>query len=78
MHDGVWDKSATDSYEVRGLDARESWGYGNIGTELSNVAEALGMRVVFYDKGGPSGPRQRTAAWRSLGRAARVLLSSRA
>ena len=49
MHDGVWDKSARGSHEVR---ARTLGivGYGNIGTQLSNVAEALGMRVVFYDK----------------------------
>lgn len=49
MHDGVWDKSARGSHEVRGR-ILGIVGYGNIGTQLSNVAEALGMRVVFYDK----------------------------
>ena len=48
MHDGVWDKSARGSHEVRGR-TLGIVGYGNIGTQLSNVAEALGMRVVFYD-----------------------------
>ncbi|MEO5662640.1 MAG: phosphoglycerate dehydrogenase [Nocardioides sp.] len=49
MHDGVWDKSARGSHEVRGR-TLGIVGYGNIGTQLSNVAEALGMRVIFYDK----------------------------
>lgn len=49
MHDGVWDKSAKGSHEVRGR-TLGIVGYGNIGTQLSNVAEAMGMRVVFYDK----------------------------
>ncbi|HET8961625.1 phosphoglycerate dehydrogenase, partial [Nocardioides sp.] len=49
MHDGVWDKSARGSHEVRGR-TLGIVGYGNIGTQLSNVAEAFGMRVVFYDK----------------------------
>jgi D-3-phosphoglycerate dehydrogenase len=49
MHDGVWDKSARGSHEVRGR-TLGIVGYGNIGTQLSTVAEALGMRVVFYDK----------------------------
>jgi D-3-phosphoglycerate dehydrogenase len=49
MHDGVWDKSARGSHEVRGR-TLGIVGYGNIGTQLSNVAEALGMSVVFYDK----------------------------
>jgi D-3-phosphoglycerate dehydrogenase / 2-oxoglutarate reductase len=48
MHDGVWDKSARGSHEVRGR-TLGIVGYGNIGTQLSNVAEAIGMRVVFYD-----------------------------
>ena len=49
MHDGVWDKSARGSHEVRGR-TLGIVGYGNIGTQLSTVAEALGLRVVFYDK----------------------------
>jgi D-3-phosphoglycerate dehydrogenase len=48
MHHGVWDKSAAGSHEVRGR-TLGIVGYGNIGTQLANVAEALGMRVVFYD-----------------------------
>ncbi len=48
MHEGVWDKSARGSHEVRGT-TLGIVGYGNIGTQLSNVAEALGMRVVFFD-----------------------------
>lgn len=48
MHDGVWDKSAKGSHEVRGR-TLGIVGYGNIGTQLSNLAEAMGMRVVFYD-----------------------------
>ncbi len=48
MHDGIWDKSAKGSHEVRG-NTLGIVGYGNIGTQLSNVAEAVGLRVVFYD-----------------------------
>lgn len=48
MHEGVWDKSATNSFEVRGKKLGLV-GYGNIGTQLSVVAEALGMEVYFYD-----------------------------
>jgi D-3-phosphoglycerate dehydrogenase len=48
MHDGVWDKSARGSHEIRGR-TLGIVGYGNIGTQLSNVAEAIGMSVVFYD-----------------------------
>ncbi len=48
MHSGVWDKSATGAHEVRGR-TLGIVGYGNIGAQLSVVAEALGMRVVFYD-----------------------------
>jgi D-3-phosphoglycerate dehydrogenase len=47
-HEGRWDKSANDSYEVRGK-TLGIIGYGNIGSQLSNLAEALGMRVIFYD-----------------------------
>jgi D-3-phosphoglycerate dehydrogenase len=48
MHAGIWDKSAAGAHEVRGR-TLGIVGYGNIGTQLSVVAEALGMRVVFYD-----------------------------
>ncbi len=48
MHAGVWDKSADGSHEIRGR-RLGIVGYGNIGTQLSVLAEALGMSVVFYD-----------------------------
>jgi D-3-phosphoglycerate dehydrogenase len=48
MHAGVWDKSAKGSHEVRGR-TLGIVGYGNIGSQLSVVAEALGMSVYFYD-----------------------------
>jgi D-3-phosphoglycerate dehydrogenase len=48
MHAGVWDKSAKGAHEVRGR-TLGIVGYGNIGSQLSVVAEALGMRVLFYD-----------------------------
>ena len=48
MHAGIWDKSAKGSHEVRGR-TLGIVGYGNIGTQLSNLAEAMGMYVVFYD-----------------------------
>ena len=47
-HEGRWDKSADDSHEVRGK-TLGIIGYGNIGSQLSNLAEAFGMRVVFWD-----------------------------
>ncbi|MHA8065913.1 phosphoglycerate dehydrogenase [Aquirufa sp. ROCK2-A2] len=48
MHAGVWDKSATNSYEIRGKKLGLV-GYGSIGTQISVIAEALGMEVYFYD-----------------------------
>ncbi len=48
MHAGVWDKSADGAHEVRGQ-TLGIVGYGNIGTQLSVLAENLGMRVLFYD-----------------------------
>jgi len=48
LHDGVWDKTADGSHEVRGR-TLGIIGYGNIGTQLSVLAENLGMSVVFYD-----------------------------
>ena len=47
-HEGGWDKSAKDSLEVRGK-TLGIVGYGNIGSQLSNLAEAMGMRVIYYD-----------------------------
>lgn len=48
LHDGVWDKTAEGAHEVRGR-VLGIVGYGNIGTQLSVLAENLGMSVVFYD-----------------------------
>ena len=48
MHAGVWDKSAVGSHEIRGR-RLGIVGYGNIGSQLSVLAEALGMSVLFYD-----------------------------
>jgi D-3-phosphoglycerate dehydrogenase len=47
-HGGGWDKSAVGSHELRGK-TLGIVGYGNIGSQLSDLAEAMGMRVVFYD-----------------------------
>ena len=48
MHAGVWDKSADGAHEVRGR-TLGIVGYGNIGTQLSVLAENLGMKVLFFD-----------------------------
>ena len=48
MHEGVWQKSAADAFEVRGKTLGVI-GYGNIGSQLGVLAEGLGMNVVFYD-----------------------------
>jgi D-3-phosphoglycerate dehydrogenase len=47
-HRGIWLKSASQSYEIRGKKLGII-GYGNIGAQLSVLAEALGMQVYFYD-----------------------------
>ena len=47
-HEGIWMKDATGSYELRGK-TLGIIGYGNIGSQLSVLAEVLGMRVIFYD-----------------------------
>jgi len=48
MHIGNWDKSATGAHEVRGR-TLGIVGYGHIGSQVSVLAEAMGMRVVFFD-----------------------------
>ncbi|WP_394991417.1 phosphoglycerate dehydrogenase [Emticicia sp.] len=48
MHAGKWDKSANNSFEVRGKKLGLI-GYGHIGTQLSVIGEALGMEIYFYD-----------------------------
>ncbi|MCR9221801.1 MAG: phosphoglycerate dehydrogenase [Alphaproteobacteria bacterium] len=47
-HEGRWEKSAAGSFEVRGK-VLGVVGYGNIGSQLAVLAEAMGMRVVYYD-----------------------------
>jgi D-3-phosphoglycerate dehydrogenase / 2-oxoglutarate reductase len=47
-HRGVWLKEAKGSYELRGK-TLGIVGYGNIGSQVSVMAEALGMKVVYYD-----------------------------
>lgn len=49
MHKGIWDKSAKGSFEVRGKKLGLI-GYGNIGSQLSVLAESLGMKVLYYDR----------------------------
>ena len=48
MHQGRWEKSANGSQEVRGKKLGIV-GYGNIGAQLSVLAEAIGLEVYFYD-----------------------------
>ncbi|MCH2134114.1 MAG: phosphoglycerate dehydrogenase [Phycisphaerales bacterium] len=48
MHQGRWDKSAVNSHEVRGR-TLGIVGYGHIGSQVSVLAEALGMRVIYHD-----------------------------
>jgi len=47
-HDGLWLKEAKGSYELRGK-TMGIIGYGNIGTQVSVLAEGLGMKVIYYD-----------------------------
>jgi D-3-phosphoglycerate dehydrogenase len=48
VHNGRWPKSATASFEARGK-TLGIVGYGNIGSQLSVLAESLGMNVIYYD-----------------------------
>ncbi len=48
LHAGRWDKSAERSYEVRGK-TLGIVGYGSIGSQLSTLGEAMGMRVIYFD-----------------------------
>lgn len=48
LHSNVWDKSANNSFEIRGKKLGIV-GYGNIGSQLSVLAESLGMQVYYYD-----------------------------
>jgi D-3-phosphoglycerate dehydrogenase len=48
MHEGKWEKSASSSNEIRNS-SLGLIGYGNIGSQLSVLAEALGLKVYYYD-----------------------------
>jgi D-3-phosphoglycerate dehydrogenase len=48
MHQGIWNKSSDGCHELRGK-TLGIIGYGHIGSQVSVLAEALGMKVVFYD-----------------------------
>jgi D-3-phosphoglycerate dehydrogenase len=48
VHLGHWDKSAAGAFETRGK-TLGIVGYGNIGSQISTLAESIGMRVVFFD-----------------------------
>ena len=48
MHQGIWNKSASGSFEIRGKKLGII-GYGNIGAQLSVLAEVMGMEVYYYD-----------------------------
>lgn len=47
-HEGIWNKEAKGSFELRGK-TLGIIGYGNIGSQVSIMAEAMGMKVLFYD-----------------------------
>jgi D-3-phosphoglycerate dehydrogenase len=47
-HNGIWLKEATGSFELRGK-TLGIIGYGNIGSQVSIMAEAMGMHVIYYD-----------------------------
>ncbi len=48
MHEGNWNKSAKGSFEIRGK-TLGIIGYGNIGSQLSVLAETMGLKVIYYD-----------------------------
>jgi D-3-phosphoglycerate dehydrogenase len=48
MHEGIWNKSANGSFEIRGKKLGII-GYGNIGSQLSVLAENMGLNVYYYD-----------------------------
>ena len=48
-HNGLWAKDSKGSYELRGK-TMGIIGYGNIGMQVSVMAEVLGMKVIFYDE----------------------------
>jgi D-3-phosphoglycerate dehydrogenase / 2-oxoglutarate reductase len=48
LHEGKWTKSASGAHEIRGKKLGII-GYGNIGSQLSVIAESIGLEVVYYD-----------------------------
>lgn len=48
MHSGEWEKTSTNCHEIRGK-TLGIVGYGHIGTQVSVLAEVLGMKVIYYD-----------------------------
>src|SRR5208337_5537808 len=48
-HAGAWEKTAAGANEIRGK-TLGIVGYGNIGSQLAVLAEAMGMRVIYYDR----------------------------
>jgi D-3-phosphoglycerate dehydrogenase len=48
MHQGIWKKTVSGAMELRGK-TLGIIGYGNIGSQLSVLAESLGMNVIFFD-----------------------------
>ena len=52
MHKGIWKKNSDNSYEIRNK-VLGIIGYGNIGSQLSTIAESIGMKVIYYDKKEP-------------------------
>jgi D-3-phosphoglycerate dehydrogenase / 2-oxoglutarate reductase len=48
MHQGVWNKKSEACYEIRGK-TLGIIGYGNIGSQVSHLAESMGLRVLYYD-----------------------------
>ena len=67
VHQGNWQKSATGSYEVRGK-TLGIIGYGHIGSQVSILAEAFGLKVIYYDvtKKLPLGNSQQTQSMDEL------------
>jgi D-3-phosphoglycerate dehydrogenase len=64
MHKGQWDKTAAHAHEVRGR-TLGIVGYGHIGSQLSVLAEAIGLRVIYFDIANKL-PLGNAAACRSL------------
>ncbi|HQZ82178.1 MAG TPA: phosphoglycerate dehydrogenase [Pyrinomonadaceae bacterium] len=66
-HNGIWLKEAKGSYELRGK-TLGIIGYGNIGSQVSTMAEAMGMQVIYYDAATklPLGNAQQTRELRDL------------